>query len=181
MSETSPTRTLGLSLAIIASAILFSILPLMQVIWVLLIQARFQSAVGVLPQTSASPEAEAMATGGNLTGAANTGLIIQVVIAIVFLIIAVFAWRGRPPQIRWIMLAAVLVLTIISLLQSILTVIAPVDIEQGIDSGAALTRQAACGTIVLQTLIPLYVLWYMNRAPARAFYRGERQAPTVKN
>ncbi len=175
----SPARTLGVSLAIIASALLYSILPLMQVIWILLIQARFQSVVGVLPQTSASLETEAMVSGGNLTDIANSGLIIQAVIAIIFLIIAVMAWRGRPPQIRWIMLAAVLILTVISLLQSISTLVAPVDIEQGIDSGAAIARQATCGAIAMQTLIPLYVLWYMNRAPARAFYRGKQQTPLV--
>ncbi|MBE2182769.1 MAG: hypothetical protein IAE89_05020 [Anaerolineae bacterium] len=177
MNET-PTRTFGLSLAIIASVMLFSILPLMQAGWVLMIEARIQSSMGMLPQTSETPETEAIATGGNLIGASNVGLLIQIVLAIVFLIIAVMAWRGRPPQIRWIMLAAVLALTGISLWQSISTAIAPVDPGQGIDSGAAITRQMACGAVALQTLIPLYVLWYMNRAPARAFYRGKPRVET---
>ncbi len=169
----SPSRTLGLSLAIIASALLFSILPLMQVAWVLLIQARFQSVIGILPQTSSSPETDALATGGDLGGISMGGIVLQAVIALIFLVIAVMAWRGRPPQIRWIMLVAVLGLTAIGLWQSISTATAPVDIQQGVDSGAAITRQLACGTIAMQTLIPLYVIWYMNRAPARAFYRGQ--------
>lgn len=120
-----------------------------------------------------------MATGGNLAGISNNGLIIQAVIAIMFLVVTILAWKGRPPQIRWIMLAAVLGLTAINLWQTISTVIAPVEIQQGIDSGVAIARQIACGTITFQVTIPLYVVWYMNRAPARAFYQGNQRAPIV--
>jgi hypothetical protein len=33
-------------------------------------------------------------------------------------------------------------------------------------------RSLLASRALLTLLVPLYVLWYMNRAPARAFYRG---------
>ncbi len=164
-----PQRTLGLSLAILASAVLFSILPLLQVAMILLIRQRFQGvSLSVPGEDAVSP----LAVGGSFSGIEDYSLILQAVLGIVFLLIAVGAWRGRPPWIRFAMLASVLVLTGVTVALSLLPLITSPDLDQGIDSGAAIRRVLLSGRLLLSVLVALYVVWYVNRGPARAYYRG---------
>jgi hypothetical protein len=165
-----PGRPFGLSLAIIASTILFSILPLMQVVLIVLVRYRLQSTNLAVPGTAdgVSP----IAVGGSFMGVTEVELLIQVALGLLFLVIAVFAWRGRPGWIRYAMLAAVALLTIVTAILSALPLTASSDLNTGIDSGAAFIQTLLSGRLILSLLVALYVVWYANRGPARAFYRG---------
>ena len=165
-----PGRTFGVSLAIAASVLLFTILPLMQVAMVLLVQYRLHQQPPSLPL--GSEELQPIAVGGDFTGVADSALVLQTALGLAFLVIAIFAWIGRPPFVRYLMIAAVVGLTLLTLLSSVLPLVSQPDLQSGIDSGAGVARSLLASRALLTILIPLYVLWYMNRAPARAFYRG---------
>ena len=164
-----PGRTLGLSLAIIASAMLFSILPLLQVAILLLARYRLQQTNLAAPGEAA---VNPIAVGGSFEGGSDASLIVQVVLGVIFLVIAVCAWRGRPRWIRFAMIAGVVVLTLVTVGFSIAPLLSSPDVQQGIDSGAALRQTLLSGRMIMSLLVALYVVWYVNRGPARAFYRG---------
>lgn len=168
--ETKPGRTLGVSLAILASVMLFSIFPFLQFALLWIINARLQQVNLPVPgeETSVRP----LAVGGDIAGVASTGLIIQALIGVAYLIIAFFAWRGRPSWIRFAMLASVVVVTIVTVVFSAAPLLTEPTLSQGVDSGEALRRVLLSGRMIISILVALYVVWYMNRGPARAFFRG---------
>lgn len=165
-----PGRTLGLSLAILASVMLFSLLPLMQVAMIALIRYRLQSAS--LPIPGESEPVTPMAVGGAFSGVSDLSLTVQALLGIVFLGIAVCAWRGRPTWIRFVMLASVVVLTLVTIGFSLVPLVSAPELSGGIDSGEALRDMLLSGRLLLSVLVALYVVWYVNRGPARAYYRG---------
>jgi hypothetical protein len=145
---------------------LYTLFPLALLAMVLIVQRHFQnldfSGSGIEP----------IAVGGDFMGVNPINLVIQAIVSLVYLVIAVFAWIGRPSSIRYIMLAAVLLMTLYSLLQTISQTLAQPTISQGVSSLDATLSSASCGQFALSTLVTLYVAWYLNRGPARAFYRG---------
>lgn len=157
-----PGRPLGLSLAIIISAMLFSLLPIVQVGIFLLLRQRFQNMEFL---------EGGGAVGGNLQ-LSDTALIWQVIGGVIFLVIAVFAWRGKPPFIRYLLIAAVLILTTITIGITIVSLSSAPDIQFGVDSARSLQDSLLRARLVVTALVSLYVMWYVNRGPARAFYRG---------
>jgi hypothetical protein len=161
-----PGRTFGLSLAIIASVMLFTILPLLQVSMVLVVQYRLQNAQPALDGV------EPIAMGGDYTGVPDFSLFLQTLLGLAYLLIAIFAWRGHPRSIRQITIATVCGLTLLTLVVSLIPLINQPNLNTGFDSGSNLSRSLSLGRLVMSTLIPLYVVWYMSRGPARAFYRG---------
>lgn len=168
-----PGRPLGLTLAIIASVLLFTILPLAQLGTSLLIQSRFYSIEDVtIPQGSNAADLEPFMSGGNFELPNAPQLFLQVALGIYFLVVAIFAWRGRPAWIRYLLFTSVLLLTAINVFLTLIPLLGQPSMDQGIDSSMALIQTLLCGQLALTILIPLYVVWYMNRAPARAFYRG---------
>jgi hypothetical protein len=173
MEQAQARRTLGVSLAVIASTLLFTVLPLIQVSMVLIVQARLS---GLPARVSAAQDVlgEPLFSGGDLLGLAPGALLLQAGLALGFVPVAVLAWRGGRPRVRSIFMFAVLALTLIAVLQSLQAALGQPALEGGLDSGQALARQAAACSLLWQIAIPLYVLWYMNRAPARAYYRSPR-------
>lgn len=165
-----PGRTLGLSLAIIASVILFSILPLMQVGTVFLLRSRLQTAN--LTVDKQNQNIAPLAVGGSYTGVDESALIVQTALGIVFLVIAFFAWRGKPAWIRFVMLASVVVLTLVTVGFSLIPLLSQPDMNQGFDSGESIRDMLLSSRLLLSILVALYVVWYVNRGPARAYYRG---------
>lgn len=157
-----PGRPLGLSFAILISVMLFSLLPFAQVIFVLSLQQQFQ-AIEFLPGSGA--------IGGDLQ-IADANLIIPLVNGLLFLIVAIMAWRGRPEYARLAFMAGVIYITVVTLLLTIFTITVEPTVEQGFDSGAQITNSLLGARVVISVLVALYVLWYVNRGPARAFFRG---------
>jgi|SRR5690606_13035112 len=158
-----PGRPLGLSIAIIISSALFSLLPIAQVIFILLIRQQFQ-AVEFLESGAAF--------GGDLIGFGDVQLLVPFVGGCVFLVIAVLAWHGRPPAIRFMFVVTVLLITVATIALAIAAVLEQPSLEQGFDSAAGLVNTLLGARIVISVLVALYVIWYTNRGPARAFYRG---------
>jgi hypothetical protein len=165
-----PPRTFGLSLAILVSVLLYSVLPLMQGGAVLLLEWRLRQAEAEL-ETGGTPM-DAFDVGGDFTGLPDALVAFQIVSGVFFLLIAFLAWRGRPRRIRWVMLAAVVALTVINIASSLSALNAQIDLNAGLDSGADAAASLVITRLLFTILVPLYVIWYMNRAPARAFYRG---------
>ncbi|MEW6580614.1 MAG: hypothetical protein AB1435_15655 [Chloroflexota bacterium] len=165
-------RPLGLTLALAATAALYGVVPLLEAYF--------------LTRLDATAE-EAFLLGG-VTITAWTWL--QGAFGALVLVVCALAWWGRPPQIRFVLVGLLLVLTVITFYRVVEAVRAPADPIFGGQAQSALRGYLRCqlpGLIV----VPLYVLWYLNRAPARAFYRrrplarsqavsavsGEEQAP----
>ncbi len=157
-----PGRPLGLSLAIIISLMLFSVLPIAQVIIFLALRQRFQNM-------------EFLEGGGAIGGDmqfSDSALIWQVIGGAIFLVIAVLAWRGKPTSIRYVLIIAVLILTAITIGITLVSLNSAPDIQFGVDSAQSLQDSLLRGRLIVTALVSLYVVWYVNRGPARAFYRG---------
>lgn len=161
-SMQKPGRPLGLSLAIIISVTLFSLLPIAQAMFVLSLRQQFQ-AMEFLPGGGA--------IGGDLV-VSDVNLIVPVINGLLFLVIAFLAWRGKPLIIRFAFVAAVIYLTLVTILLTAASFMEPPSLEQGLDSGAQFIDSLLVGRVVMSVLVALYVIWYVNRGPARAFYRG---------
>lgn len=162
-SEMRPPRTLGLSLAIILSVILFTILPLLPVIWLILFRIRISETC------AAFGFADDAMCGAELFGVDEPSFVLLGVLGILFLFVAIFAWHGRPPWIRFVMVAAVLLFTLLILVVTLLPLFAQPDPTQGVSTSL---NELLCFVWPPFLLIPTYIIWYLNRGPARAFYRG---------
>jgi hypothetical protein len=168
-SDIKPGRPLGLTLAILLSVMLYAVMPLVLLGYRLIVQDRL-SRVDT-PVVFEGEEYRALASGGSFQVTANE-IVVQAVAIFIFLVIAYLAWRGGRSWIRTLFTSTVLLyggLTAIFTLRDLLT---PSTIDQGTTSLDSLIAQGLCTVLVTTVLVPMYVLWYVNRAPARAFYRG---------
>jgi hypothetical protein len=172
-----PGRPLGLSLAILASALLFSVLPLMQVGFALSVQARFAGLGEAEFNFPGEQTREPIASGVSMDGVDTVALLVQGGVSLLFLMIAVLAWIGRPGWIRYILLGSVLILAGLSLVVLLVQLRTPPSLDGGLTSADDLGRNLRWTELAFTILIPLYVAWYLNRAPARAFYRGRYLRP----
>lgn len=165
-----PPRTFGLSIAILTSAVLFGVLPLMLVGLFLTVQMRFGD---VYSEAGGQP----LAVGADIIGIPTERIILQVILAAGFLVIAGIAWRGRPAVIRWVLVAAVLGLTALELVLAIIpSSPAPLS-EVGYSSLDSIAATLMRWQVAVKLLVSLYIVWYFNRRPARDFFRG-MAAPT---
>jgi uncharacterized membrane protein len=158
--DQKPGRPFGVTLAIIVTVVFFSLIPLIAVGMRFAIETYISQgssgANGVLGSNSADALTDA-------------DTIIQMAISIGFLIVAFFAWRGRPRFMRFVLMLSTLAISAILLYQSFQSFQSN-RLEGG--SADAFIQFLRQGEIFLLVAIPLYVTWYLNRAPARAFYRG---------
>ncbi len=115
-----------------------------------------------------------IASGANILGVNVIDVLLQGIFGVAFLVISLLAWRGRPARMRFIMMVMVVGLMIYNLLFTILPglVTAPSFEQGGIGSAMEVGPPLLWSRLFATVLIPLYVVWYMNRGPARAFYRG---------
>jgi len=180
MTGNKPGRPFGVTLAIFVSVIIYSVIPLLQIGMILLVEQHFRnlnSTPLLLPDGSTTEQG---VVGGDFRGdLATNQIILQGVLALAFLVVAYFAWRGRPKQMRFIFIGSVLLLTALTLGLTVIPTLLEGTSGSGLslsfDSGGtldALSIPLLCLQFVSSVLVPLYVIWYLNRAPARAFYRG---------
>lgn len=167
-----PGRPLGLSIAIFLSLLLFSVIPLTQVGMVLIVQTRLQNMSSLAIPDGQGDTAEAIASGGNFTGIPAETILLQVGLASLFLVVSVLAWRGRPPVMRWAYTGAVIVYSLLTIISGLAPLFAIPNPQQGIDSGMEIQRPLLIIQTMATLLVFLYIIWYVNRAPARAFFRG---------
>lgn len=167
-----PPRALGVALAILLSVLLYTVIPLM-LLWIdLSIQGQFENLINVdIPYPDGS-DGQAFAVGGTANIVSTPRLIFDVVTGLGFLVIALFAWRGRPSWIRFLMLAAIATMTALNVLSIFMSLRATPSLDAGFTSGDGLVNSLLLGRLMFTVLIPAFAAWYLNRGPARAFYRG---------
>jgi hypothetical protein len=152
-AQTRRFRPLGLSIAILSTVGLYGLWPMVPLFLLILTQLRGHEINSEMVDN---------------TGWFNIGL------GAVTLLACVAAWVGRPPQTRRVMLVLVWLETIARLVQAAQSITdrVPVTTAQvGGNLSSALQPVNLC-QIPLLILVPLYITWYMNRAPARAFYQS---------
>lgn len=175
MVQARPPRPFGLSLAIILTVTMFSVLPLLQIGVNWYIQQRIaqinEAEVDFLPDDDQGG-VQPLAVGGSYESVSTTQILLQGALSLFFLVVAIMAWRGRPPWVRFLLFGGIVILTLFSGTLLILEMLKPASIEAGITSADVFFTQARCIQLFFTIVVPLYSVWYMNRAPARAFYRG---------
>jgi len=147
-------RPPGLMLALLATAALYGLAPLLEAYF--------------LHRLDATAE-EAFLLGGVTV---TTWTWIQAVYGVLMLLVCGLAWWGRPPQIRFVLTGLLLVLTAVTFYRIIETWTAPQNPIFGGQLQTTLRGYLRC-QLPAMVLVPLYVTWYLNRAPARAFYRRQ--------
>lgn len=176
MQTDKPPRPFGVTLAILVSVILYAVIPLMQVGLVLAVADHFRNRDSTITLPNGEELTE-VASGGEFIGDISTErLILQGTLALGFLVVAFFAWRGKPSFMRYVLMGSVLLLTAITLA---LTVIPGLQSGgRGISGGSLdnLSTPLLCLQLFVSFFVPLYVVWYLNRAPARAFYQGRSKS-----
>jgi hypothetical protein len=153
-------RPLGLSIAILAAAGLYGLLPLLPAILVLLavLRGRVFSDPAILSGTDFNDP---------ITW-------INTILSLGTLVACVLAWRGRPVGSRRILLVLVWLGTILRLIVTVQSLTVP----QGYPSNITeFFRPIALCQAPLLLIVPLYITWYLNRAPARAFYGPVNDSP----
>jgi hypothetical protein len=160
MTHTAPTaaaagrvrRPLGLSLAVWGTAALFGVLPLLEVYF--------------LKRLNATAD-EAFVMGGVDI---STWTWLEGLFGGVMLIVCALAWLGRPGWIRFVLVGLLLLMTAVNAYRIYDAWTTTVDPIFGGQMQAGLRGLLRCQLPALFVLPP-YVVWYINRAPARAFYR----------
>lgn len=163
-----PHRPFGLTLAILAGVLFYSIIPLFVTGQFLLVEAHFNNMES--QWTFGEQTVDEIARGGDLTGGITRfDMVIQALLALTFIGIAFFAWRGKPKVMRHIFTGSVILISAVTLF----VVIFPTP-SAGLSGGSLdnLGKLLQPSILAFYVLLPLYVVWYLNRAPARAFYRG---------
>lgn len=164
-----PGRPLGLILAIAASVLLYTVVPLMLVGQVLLVEQHFNRMEPAIPIDG--DVFAPIASGGDLRGQiADWHLLLQTALALGFLLLALAAWRGKPPLVRYLFSGAVILLTVFTLLPMLLST----GGDQGLSGGSldATLRSLGLVQALMYIVVPIYVVWFLNRGPSRAFFRG---------
>lgn len=135
---------------------------------------------GLYPLVFAYPALWSAVTGrGQLFGfefmGGNWG-VVGLVLAALILVATVFAWRGRPSGVRLAYIVLVWAAAATQLAREIPALNPPSPDAAFSGSNVQLPASFYVCQTLFNFLIPLYVTWYLNRAPARAFYGSNRNA-----
>lgn len=163
-----PHRPLGLTLAIVVGIIFYSVIPLLFTLQLLTVESHLANMESEWQFDDET--VEQIASGGDLTGGITRfDMAIQAGVALIFLIVAFLAWRGKPRIMRHLFVLAVIFTSAVTLFVTVFP-----SATGGLSGGSldSLTRLLNPTVLIFNVLLPLYVVWYLNRAPARAFYRG---------
>ena len=175
--QAKPGRPRGVTLAIIAGVLIYAVIPLMWVGSIVAAERVFNDFSNELSLNLDNDPIEAGASGGEFRGdIEDIRLLTQGALSFWFIVVAFFAWLGRPAFMRWVYIMAVVVMAIFRIWFYITPV---VDESEEILGGGSLQgivdfllTLLQSGDFLLIVLVPVYVVWYLNRGPARAFYRG---------
>ncbi|MFZ4828393.1 MAG: hypothetical protein ACOYLB_13655 [Phototrophicaceae bacterium] len=157
-----PPRTLGINLAIILSVLFFTAFPFIHTGYSLILQDHMRdSQVLVGSNFNLAPPIP------SITENAYVNLVFEIFIPLGFFALCAITWIGKPTYIRHIFSVGVVWMMVRMWLR--LYVIQE-DGALFISNGFIHTLQTAYA--IFSSLVGVYVLWYINRAPARAFFRG---------
>lgn len=163
-----PGRPFGVTIAILISVLFFSVLPLLFVGMRVAIEDYVTRPKEIiLPDGTVTTDAGL--SGIEESAFTSAEVVFQVGVSLAFVVVAVFAWRGRPKYMRFVLMVSVLLLAGILIFQQV-TGVQDANRDGGsLDNIVSVLLQ---GQVIAYIILPLYVVWYLNRAPARAFYRG---------
>ena len=142
-------RRPGVTLALVAVALLYGVRPLLE--------------AALFHRLDATAD-EALIPGG-ITISVWTS--VEGAVGGVMLILCALTWIGRPPRIRWALIGAMIALTAVNLFRIIQAWGTTPDPVFGGQVQSALRNVLLC-QFPLMVLVPLYVVWYRT-APQRAF------------
>lgn len=163
-----PPRTLGITLAIAFNSLLYGIVPLLFVIFVRINQVR-QAQTGMMAGLG-----QDTLLGMGVFAITPQELILWGALALGYLLVMVLAWWGKPPVIRYVALWGTLfaLLAYTALILYRLRMNSLLRTQSGSFWSEDLFAPALTCSFLYGLILTLYTLWYLNRAPARAFYRG---------
>lgn len=138
-------KPLGLSIALVLSALLYGLMPLAEAIFFLVLRMRTHREL--------EPRAWLLLVSG-----------------IIFLILMIPAWLGRPPKIRPVLSMAVVGFSVLRLVFVIIELSNRPENGPIQDSGTAPSNASNLSLLLIYVLVPLYIVWYLNRHPSRAYY-----------
>lgn len=145
-------RPLGLTLAIASTAVIYGLLPMLRVYFLWRINRSADDAL--------------MLGGVDVT----TWDWLGGALGAVMLALCVWVWIGRPYGIQFVFVGLLLVLTAVHLYRIVEVWQTDIDPLSGGPSQQRAQDLFTCEFPAL-VVVPLYVVWYLNRAPARAFFR----------
>lgn len=162
MKSERVVRPLGLTIAILGAIVFAAVIPLLEY---------------YIARRLHAPDDAILLSGGipfdNWTR-------ITALAGILVIITGVVAWHGRLPYIRFIFQGAVILSVTLSFAKAVA--------RSNPDTGLSNTFEEAVNTVVrcqtpLVGIILIYILWYLNRAPSRAFFahRPLHGAPKNQN
>ncbi len=157
-SRPAPTPTArvrrppGVTLAIVAVALLYGVRPLVE--------------IALWSRLDATAEEALLPGGVEIT----TWAWVEGIFGAAMLVLCALTWRGRPAWIRWGLIGAMLTLTAINLARIVQAWGAEPDPIFGGQLQSTLRSVLLC-QLPMMVLVPLYVVWFLNRAPARAFFQ----------
>jgi hypothetical protein len=143
-------RPLGISIAILTTTIMYGLYPLIYIypaVWSLF--TRRNAGIDFI--------------GG-------TWGLLGVVIAGFVIVASIAAWIGRPAGVRMIYILMVWVAAAVQFAKQIPALNPPQPGLPSVGTDVQLPAAYLLCLGILNFVIPLYVTWYLNRAPARAFY-----------
>ncbi|MCS6872061.1 MAG: hypothetical protein NZ571_11450 [Anaerolineae bacterium] len=151
MSETTRRyRPLGLMIAIAATAVGYGLLPMFPLILTM--------------WTSLTRRLEGIDFIGGSIGWLGVSL------GAITLIASVAAWIGKPRGVRLFLIGMVWIQVVFNVARLIASLSSAPTLSEIGGTFTSPTAALLC-QVPLLSLVPLYVTWYMNRAPARQFYR----------
>ncbi|MGB1288388.1 MAG: hypothetical protein ACPG7F_17775, partial [Aggregatilineales bacterium] len=157
MLAKKPQRPFGVSLAIAASILLFAVIPIL-VAGFLLYLSNFTYVDGN----------DGM-SGIQFTNSLTVPLIGLITGGLIFITVSIWCWRGRVRITRFVFQGIVLIyggILSLSLMQT------GRRFPGSVSSGDSFQNIVNNAYLVGCLLLVVYVLWFMNRWSARAFYRG---------
>ncbi len=141
-------RPRGLTIALLACAVLYGLYPLAQASLFMVAAVRTSNPI-------------------------SARMVLGVVLGVGFLLLMIPAWLGRPPQMRLILTLVVLGLMVLNL-AFVISDLSHHERDIIADAGSQISRAINICSLVFQILVPLYVIWYLNRYPSRAYFSRQQ-------
>jgi hypothetical protein len=160
-----PSRTIGISLAVMLGIMFYTVIPIIQIGFTLYIRSStngFEASVGGNIDPIGGPY--------GFTAISDFELLIRIIPAILYLLFAIMAWRGKPHSMRYIIVMTAILIFGWHCLLTYLRVRSYQ--EAGIFASTLYEDRLQNTYLMMMGLTTLYIAWYLNRAPARAFFRG---------
>ncbi len=156
-TSTKPRRPFGVILALAGGVFIFSFIPALMI------------AIFVYLTRYVQVDASGGMSGLDFKDVTYQPLLIPGIGALIYLLLAIWAWRGKSPVARFVFPLMTALYCIVT--WGLLT-IPNTDANQGIDSATGFAAIASQIYLFAMIGVTVYIAWFMNRWSARAFFRG---------